>query len=295
MQKAVIFGAGVLGKMIYSEIRETSDVLFFIDNQPQHYSRNPSLPEILHPQVLQERSFDIIYIGSADGKDNMYHQLTRVVGVPPQKIDFSFTEKSLELTYTHCVLPRIRFLEQLAEYAHTHCIDGCVAELGVNNGDFAKEINRVFSDRRLYLFDSFDGFSEDDLKTEEVKNERFLQLKEWATRANLSFTSNSPKKAWDKLPFPEKCTMKVGYFPESFDLKHESFAFVNLDMDLYHPVKSGLEIFYPRMSHGGVILVHDYFAASTYGVKRAVDEFVMMNKIAATPIGDFISVAIVKT
>jgi O-methyltransferase len=36
------------------------------------------------------------------------------------------------------------------------------------------------------------------------------------------------------------------------------YALVNLDADLYNPTKAGLEYFYPHLSPGGVIFIHDY-------------------------------------
>jgi len=47
-----------------------------------------------------------------------------------------------------------------------------------------------------------------------------------------------------------------------------------MDADLYNPTKAGLEFFYPRLSPGGVILVHDY-NYKWEGLMKAVDEFVL--------------------
>jgi hypothetical protein len=73
----------------------------------------------------------------------------------------------------------------------------------------------------------------------------------------------------------------------------ERFCFVNIDPDLYAPTKAGLQLFYPRMVNRGVILVHDYNILE--GVTQAVDEFLEAAPNAiAVPIGDFMSLAIVK-
>jgi hypothetical protein len=48
---------------------------------------------------------------------------------------------------------------------------------------------------------------------------------------------------------------------------------VNLDCDLYQPMKSGLEFFYPRMPLGGIMFLHDYSSLYWDGAKLAVDEF----------------------
>jgi len=69
-----------------------------------------------------------------------------------------------------------------------------------------------------------------------------------------------------------------GYFPDSVDKKLEqtTFAFVHLDADLYEPTRNGLEFFYPRVSSGGIILIHDYNAWP--GCRKAVDKFFRIKK-----------------
>jgi Macrocin-O-methyltransferase (TylF) len=53
----------------------------------------------------------------------------------------------------------------------------------------------------------------------------------------------------------------------------ERFAFVQIDCDLYQPAKAALEYFYPRMSHGGLIVVHDLATGRWPGISQAVNEF----------------------
>src|SRR3954466_8957587 len=49
-------------------------------------------------------------------------------------------------------------------------VKGNLAELGVYKGDFAKRINQLFSDKKLYLFDTFEGFNQKDISTEKQSN-----------------------------------------------------------------------------------------------------------------------------
>lgn len=49
-------------------------------------------------------------------------------------------------------------------------IKGNVAEAGVFQGDFSSVINSVFHPRKLYLFDTFEGFDEKDVYIEKVKH-----------------------------------------------------------------------------------------------------------------------------
>jgi hypothetical protein len=65
-----------------------------------------------------------------------------------------------------------------------------------------------------------------------------------------------------------------GYFPETTESINpdNQYALVHLDADLYNPQISGLEYFYPRMTQGGVIIIHDCNNEFT-GSKKALDEF----------------------
>ena len=64
-------------------------------------------------------------------------------------------------------------LEMCAREIHVRNIQGAVAELGVFRGDYAKLINRAFPDRKLYLFDSFEGFHPDDVDVDKkIGNKR---------------------------------------------------------------------------------------------------------------------------
>lgn len=293
MKRVVIFGAGEFGRMLYSQIKNTQNVLFFVDNNYKNISGQPI--KILPPSALKEEDYDLVYIAiaSASGLESIYKQLTEDLGIPLKKINRLFSENwADDQTFKKICLPvRLKFLEYFALYTYTHNIEGSAAEVGVNQGDFAKEINRVFPDRRLYLFDTFEGFDERDLNIEAKKNQD-SHFMNWLVGSNY-FRNNNVEFTRAKLPHPEQCVIKKGYFPETFDLEKEQFAFVHLDTDLYQPTLAGLEIFYPLMSPGGVILVHDYFNGLS-GVTKAVDEFTGKNKINAIPIGDQYSAAIVK-
>jgi hypothetical protein len=48
---------------------------------------------------------------------------------------------------------------------------------------------------------------------------------------------------------------------------------VHIDTDLYAPIMSGLEYFYPRMVPGGYLIIHDYGSLTWEGAEKAVDTF----------------------
>lgn len=168
---------------------------------------------------------------------------------------------------------RYKTFEYVARQIIKENVVGSVAELGVAYGNFAILINEMFPHKRLFLFDTFDSFVEDEFYNEVKEgnvSESFLgELKD----INV-------KEVIRKLPHKDKCIIKKGVFPDtSVGLEDERFAFVSIDVDLKESILHGLEFFYPRLSEGGVIFVHDYHNNSFYGVKQAVLEYEMKNNI----------------
>jgi len=142
-------------------------------------------------------------------------------------------------------------------------IEGAFAELGVYKGDSASLIHLMDTERTFHLFDTFTGFRKEDLELETGKA---------ATYTSHDFADTSLEKVKQRLS-SGKFIFHPGYFPETAkNIQNEKFALVNMDADLYLPTKAGLEFFYPRLSPGGVIIVHDY-NADWPGIMKAVDEF----------------------
>jgi O-methyltransferase len=138
-------------------------------------------------------------------------------------------------------------------------VPGAMAELGVYRGDAAVLYNRLLPDRSLYLFDTFEGFPERDLRLGE--DDRFRDTSVDYVRSR--FPDGSP------------VIFRQGYFPDTArGLEEERFCFVMLDADMYDPTLAGLEFFYDRVERGGYIFAHDYTSGeSDRAVSRAFDRF----------------------
>lgn len=172
---------------------------------------------------------------------------------------------------------RISNFELIVKEILDRQVKGNVAELGVYKGEFAKYINLAFPDKTLYLFDTFEGFNEQDIQFE--RNSNYSEGKQ-------NFSDTSVNVVLAKMKFPEKCVIKKGYFPDSLNGLEDNFCFVSLDPDLYKPIYDGLEYFYPRLNKGGYIFIHDYNNHLYPGASQAVRDFCNNEGIVYIPITD---------
>ena len=179
---------------------------------------------------------------------------------------------------------RLSSLELVADEIHDKGVAGAVAELGVYRGRFAKKINEIFPDRSLYLFDTFTGFDAKDVQSE-IAN-RY-------STASVDLTDTSVEVVLASMPHAEKCIVKKGYFPETASDVDDTFAFVSIDADLYEPIYQGLRFFYPRLSRGGYIFVHDYNNAEFKGARQAVRQFCQESGAAYFPLSDYAGSAVI--
>lgn len=165
-------------------------------------------------------------------------------------------------------LIRTSALSLIADEIHSRSISGEVAEFGVARGDFARVINALFPERKLYLFDTFDSFNERDMQYEE-KHSYALELRP----ASLRYKNIDVREVLSRMRYPENCIVRQGYFPSTAEGLEELFCFVSIDCDLYQPIYAGLQYFYPRLTEGGCIFVHDYLSKYYRGVRPALRKY----------------------
>ena len=160
-------------------------------------------------------------------------------------------------------LPRLYALALNIRQVLAEGVAGDFAELGVYRGNSAAVLAHYArgAGRRLYLFDTFEGFDKRDFIG--VDRDRIMEFADTSLPAVRSLVGE------DGVQFVP------GYFPTSLppELEARRFSIVHLDCDLYEPIKAGMEFFFPRLSPNGLMIVHDYSSVYWEGVRRAVDEF----------------------
>lgn len=175
--------------------------------------------------------------------------------------------------------PRIAVLESCAREIYERKIKGDIAEAGVYRGGFSRYMNELFSDRLIYLFDTFEGFNKNDIEYDRINNFS-LGTQDWS--------GTSVQHVLEQMMCPDNCVIRKGYFPDTAKdvSENHKFCFVSLDMDLYQPTYEGLKFFYSRLSYGGYIFTHDCRNIGYKGARQAVLDFCEEYQIGYTILTD---------
>lgn len=190
-------------------------------------------------------------------------------------LEYLQRERKIDSNYFDHI--RLSTLELISFEIQKRNPGGSVAELGVYKGKFARYLNQFFPDRKLYLFDTFEGFDKRDVANEKSKN---------YSPGSQDFSDTSISSVLNQMPFPDRCIPVKGFFPESAAGIDDSFVLVSLDADLYDPIYAGLNFFFPRLAKGGYILIHDFNNDNYKGARRAVEQFCSEQNINFVPLPD---------
>jgi len=138
-------------------------------------------------------------------------------------------------------------------------VEGAFAELGVYQGVTSRFIHMQSPHRRLYLFDTFEGFPEDAIEA----------------AGDNRFKDTSQEEVGMFIGDQRNVVFRAGYFPQTASgLEDEKFALVMLDFDLYKSAVDAFRFFYPRLVSRGYFFMHDFNSPeSDHAISRAAFEF----------------------
>jgi len=188
-----------------------------------------------------------------------------------------YLQRSREIDSNYFDYIRLSTLELISFEIKKKNLVGNVAELGVYKGKFARYINQFFPDRKLYLFDTFEGFDKRDTAGEKSQN---------YSSGTQDFSDTSVSGVLKQMPFAGNCIPVKGFFPESAKEIDDSFVLVSLDADLYDPIYAGLNFFFPKLVKGGYILIHDFNNDAYKGARKAVEQFCSEQGLNFVPLPD---------
>lgn len=171
--------------------------------------------------------------------------------------------------------------------ARCHSLPGDVCEFGVAQGEtsavIANEIAR-FPDKRLHLFDSFEGLPKPTDK-DRLKDDIFSLGNMQAYEGTMFYPEDMVLRRMAAIKFPqERFVIHKGFIEKLIHEDRnlpEKVCFAYVDFDFYEPIKTALEFLHTVTPEGAVIIVDDYGFFST-GVQAAVDEFVHETRNSGT-------------
>lgn len=272
MKKVIIFGAGQAGRAVYRLIHgKNQQVIAFADNNPNLAGTSWDGVPILTLGQAVEQNPGCIYLAMVNRDScGAVGEALRQAGYAGPLYALPAQREKLNI--------RLATLRLIVEEIKKRKVPGALAELGVYQGEFAEEINRLLPDRALYLFDTFEGFDARDIQREG-------QVGSPAAKPG-DFSDTSVEGVLARLPHPDKIVVRQGYFPETAAGLEDRFALVSLDADLYQPMYEGLSYFFPRMNPGGYLILHDYNSSQFKGAGKAVQAYCEENGLYVFPLCD---------
>lgn len=153
-------------------------------------------------------------------------------------------------------------------------IPGDIVECGVWRGGMsilmAGMLRLYNSNRKLYMYDTFSGMTEPSAQDGFIGNEK--RINDFVTSgSSLEDVKANFEKAGlltDSLVFVQGDVCKTLEDPANIP---EKVALLRLDTDMYASTKAELEVLYPRLVSGGILIIDDYGAWIGSGL--ATDEY----------------------
>jgi O-methyltransferase len=171
------------------------------------------------------------------------------------------TFKSLYRKYQgYTMIPEDVFVSNLELSTKFFNVPGDVVECGVWRGGLIAAIAEVSGhDRRVHLFDSFEGLPQ----AKEIDGKEALLWQADKTSPFYFDNCNADESfAIQALKLANHNNFKIykGWFQDTLHTyEGNNIAILRLDGDWYDSVKVCLEKLYPLVSEGGVIIIDDYY------------------------------------
>lgn len=185
-------------------------------------------------------------------------------------------------------------LYQAVRHIVAQTIPGCLVECGTWKGGSAMIMALTLkqlgaANRPIILFDTFDGMTEaSDLDLD--RNGRpadVLMAGEFGAATAELVTARAGldevRAALDSTGYdPRRIRYVEGDIRQTAELTQTSrIALLRLDTDFYDSTLAELTQFYPRVSHGGIVIIDDY--GHWQGCKQAVDDYFSSDETAPSP------------
>ena len=225
-------------------------------------------------KILNRFSYKII-------SNNDWNAKVENLIVEATKEDIQEFEKVDEISLTS--YPNRWSLIQSLKYIEENNISGEIVETGVYKGANLILINNFLTKsnmhKKIFAFDTYEGQPDPSEKDFDIKGTKMIEKFEVLKKKNVTpvFCSLENVKK-NILNYSENDLEKIIFVKGKVEetLRSEKnlpnkISLLRLDTDFYDSIKISLEILYPRLCKGGVLIIDDY--GHFKGAQTAVDDF----------------------
>lgn len=190
--------------------------------------------------------------------------------------------------YTMLPIERMYSLYNATHYIFENKIEGDLVECGVWKGGACMLMGIMMkeyeSNRKIWMYDTFTGMTkpndeEFDVSINKKCGELYAKNKNWC-RSEFKELMSNMKSAIGEVGLDNNLVVLEGDVCTDLDTDEnlpKEISLLRLDTDFYKSTRKELEILYPKLVSGGVLIVDDYGQFS--GAKKAVDEYFIKNGI----------------
>lgn len=221
--------------------------------------------------------------------DSLGYRIERKTGAEPGSLPPDFSQEVARTVnavrgFTMTSPERICSLVDAVEYIVRNKVPGEIVECGVWKGGSMMAIALTLlrlraADRRLYLFDTFDGMppaSDVDRDLHGAGAEQLLDATKKSSEALIWAMAQieEVRKNMGSTDYPPGLVDYVeGRVEETIPSKApQRISLLRLDTDWFESTKHELVHLFPRLSEGGVLIIDDY--GHWQGARKAVDEYI---------------------
>ena len=206
-----------------------------------------------------------------------------------EKFDINLINQIIDKKYTMTSVHRLINTLKSCYYVVENNIPGDFVECGVWRGGNAILAKKIFehlnSDKKVWMFDTFEGMTAPTNVDIEAINQISAENKfaesqtnthnEWCYASLEDVQKNCSDSGIDiaALKFIKGDVCDTLKKPDNVP---DKISVLRLDTDWYESTKAELEVLYPKLSNGGVLIIDDY--GHWEGARKAVDEYFSLQK-----------------
>jgi len=184
---------------------------------------------------------------------------------------------------------RLNALCLAAKYISANRIEGDIVECGVWRGGSMLAVTHVLNamndrSRTLWMYDTFEGMS---IPTEHDHDILGVSAREMLRKEKKSADSDiwcyaslqDVQENMKKSDYPaQRIRFIQGKVEETLKkFVPEKIALLRLDTDWYESTRVEMEVLFPRLSRGGVLIIDDY--GHWQGARKAIDDYLATHDI----------------